>query len=416
MSTTTPRRLLAVLVFAQVLSGAGLAAGITVGALLAEDMLGSTGLAGVPSALFTAGAALGAVAIGRVSRWRGRRSGLALGYAAGALGSLGVVAAAALESVPLLFLSLLVYGAGTATNLMARYAGADLVPPERRGRAVSAVLGATTLGAVAGPNLVTATGGLAAAWGVPRLAGPFLLAAAAFGAAAAVLGCLLRPDPLRDPGEPPPDGPDGPDGSNGPDGPDDSGARTVLRRQLAAGTGVMILTQLVMIALMTMTPVHLRAHGHGTQAAGLVIALHVGAMFLPSPLTGLLVDRAGPRAVATASGVVLLGAGLLATAAPPHSVPALAAALVLLGLGWNFGLVSGTTLVTGALPPDRRAAAQGWVDAGIALAGAVGGTASGPVLAAAGFPVLALVCGVLAAAVVPVALLAARGGGDTRCP
>ncbi|MGW9434426.1 MFS transporter, partial [Streptomyces decoyicus] len=152
------RRILAVLVFAQILSGAGLAAGITVGALLAEDMLGSTGLAGVPSALFTAGAALGAVGIGQICRRHGRRPGLALGYAVGALGSLGVVVAAALGSAVLLFGSLLVYGAGTSTNLMARYAGADLASPARRGRAVSTVLFATTLGAVIGPNLVTLTG------------------------------------------------------------------------------------------------------------------------------------------------------------------------------------------------------------------------------------------------------------------
>ncbi|MFE6686768.1 MFS transporter [Streptomyces sp. NPDC057743] len=402
MSVAAPRRPLTVLVCAQVLSGAGLAAGITVGALLAEDLLGSTGLAGVPSALFTGGAALGAAAIGRLSQLRGRRLGLALGYGAGALGSLGVVAAAALHSALLLFPSLLVYGAGTATNLMARYAGAELAPPQRRGRAVSTVLVATTLGAVAGPNLVTVTGDVAVAWGVPRLAGPFLLAAAAFGAAAAVLA-------VRWPavGEPAPSGADAP----APNGP-----VRVRRRPLAAGAAVMVLTQLVMIALMTMTPVHLRAHGHGTQATGLVIALHVGAMFLPSPLTGALVDRIGPHRVAAASGVTLLGAGLLATLAPPHSVAALAVALVLLGVGWNFGLVSGTALVTDALPPARRAATQGLVDVGIALAGATGGVASGPVLAAGGFPVLALVCGALALAVVPVAVLAARDDGGGRCP
>ncbi|WP_274917474.1 MFS transporter [Streptomyces sp. WZ-12] len=407
MSVAAPRRPLTVLVCAQVLSGAGLAAGITVGALLAEDLLGSTGLAGVPSALFTGGAALGAAAIGRLSQLRGRRLGLALGYGAGALGSLGVVAAAALHSALLLFPSLLVYGAGTATNLMARYAGAELVPPERRGRAVSTVLVATTLGAVAGPNLVTVTGDLAVTWGVPRLAGPFLLAAAAFGAAAAVLAVRWRPAPPPAAGEPERSGTNAP----APDGPG-----RVRRRALAAGAAVMVLTQLVMIALMTMTPVHLRAHGHGTQAAGLVIALHVGAMFLPSPLTGALVDRIGPHRVAAASGVTLLGAGLLATLAPPHSVPALAVALVLLGLGWNFGLVSGTALVTDALPPARRAATQGLVDVGIALAGATGGVASGPVLAAGGFPVLALTCGALALAVVPVAVLAARDDGGTRCP
>ncbi|MER7986671.1 MFS transporter [Streptomyces noursei] len=415
MTGAAPRRPLAVLVFSQVLSGAGLAAGITVGALLAEDMLGSTGLAGVPSALFTAGAAAGAAGIGRLSQRRGRRAGLVLGYGAGVLGSLGVVAAAALGSVLLLFPSLLVYGAGTATNLMARYAGAELAPPERRGRAVSTVLFATTLGAVAGPNLVTATGDLALAWGVPRLAGPFLLAAAAFGAAAMVLAVLLRPEPPPRPAAPAATapGPDAPpdDRAAAPSAPGPTGGP---RRGLLAGTAVMLLTQLVMIALMTMTPVHLRAHGHDAQAAGLVIALHVGAMFLPSPLTGRWVDRAGPQLVAAASGVTLLAAGLLAMLAPPHSVAGLAVALVLLGLGWNFGLVSGTAWVTEALPPARRAASQGLVDVGIALAGATGGIASGPVLAAGGFPVLALVCGVLAAAVVPVAALGTRGAGGAR--
>lgn len=140
------RRVLTVLVAAQILSGAGLAAGVTVGALLAQDMLGSTSLAGVPSALFTIGSAAAAVAVGRISQRAGRRGGLTFGYATGALGSAGVVAAAALDTAVLLFAALFVYGAGTATSLQARYAGADLAAPERRGRAVSTVLVATTLG------------------------------------------------------------------------------------------------------------------------------------------------------------------------------------------------------------------------------------------------------------------------------
>ncbi|GES30131.1 MFS transporter [Streptomyces angustmyceticus] len=400
------RRILAVLVFAQILSGAGLAAGITVGALLAEEMLGSTGLAGVPSALFTAGAALGAVGIGQLCRRHGRRPGLALGYAVGALGSLGVVVAAALGSALLLFTSLVVYGAGTATNLMARYAGADLASPARRGRAVSTVLFATTLGAVIGPNLVTLTGQVAHSWGIPRLAGPFLLAVAAFGAAAVALACLLRPDPLRLAEKLAAARADTAAGRPA-DGAEVLPADRADRRGVATGTLVMVLTQFVMIAVMTMTPVHMRAHGHGTQAAGLVIALHVGAMFLPSPLTGLLVDRIGRRWIAGASGPLLLAAGVVA-ATSPDSVPALAAALVLLGLGWNFGLVSGTALVTDALPPAGRASAQGLVDVGIALAGAAGGMSSGLVVVLGGYPTLALAGGILALAVVPVVLWAAR--------
>lgn len=140
------RRTLVVLVCAQILSGAGLAAGITVGALLAQEMLGSTSLAGVPSTLFTLGSALAAVFIGVASGRSGRRVGLAAGYAVGALGSLGVIVAAVTDSSLLLFASLFVYGAGSAANLQARYAGADLAAPPRRARALSTVLVATTVG------------------------------------------------------------------------------------------------------------------------------------------------------------------------------------------------------------------------------------------------------------------------------
>ncbi|MFI7086420.1 MFS transporter [Streptomyces anulatus] len=411
------------LVLAQTMSGAGLTAGITVGALLAEEMLGSTGLAGVPSALFTAGAALGALGIGRLcTRW-GRRPGLALGYATGALGSVGVVVAAATGSVALLLPALVVYGMGTATGLMARYAGADLASPARRGRAVSAVLFATTLGTVTGPMLVTPAGEVAHAWGVPRLAGPFLLAAAAFTATAVVLACLLRPDPLRlaqalaaRAAGAPDEGADGGEEDAGTDGPRAGATASAGRHDVAVGTTVMILTQVVMIGIMTMTPVHMLAHGHGARAAGLVISLHVGAMFLPSPLTGLLVDRIGGRRVACASGPLLLAAGALAALSPAGSAPALGAALVLLGLGWNFGLISGIAIVTDALPPDRHATTQGLVDVGLATAGAVGSLASGPVVARDGYPVLALMGGLAALLVLPVAGRSPRRAPRTSGP
>src|SRR5215207_3883005 len=190
------RRTLTVLLLAQILSGAGLAAGITVGALLAEQMLGSSRFSGLPTVFFTIGSAAAAVGVGRVSQNLGRRAGLSAGYLTGALGSVGVVVAASLGNVVLLFASLLVYGAGVATNLQARYAGADLAAPSRRGRAVSIVLVATAIGAIIGPNLVSLTGTLATAVGIPALAGPFLLAAAAYAAAGVVLWVMLRPDPL----------------------------------------------------------------------------------------------------------------------------------------------------------------------------------------------------------------------------
>jgi MFS family permease len=142
-------------------------------------------------------------------------------------------------------------------------------------------------------------------------------------------------------------------------------------------------------------------HGHGTAAAGLVIAIHVGAMYLPSPLTGWLVDRFGRLPIAAASGVTLLAAGVLAATAPGDSVAPLALALALLGLGWNFGLVSGTAIITDAVPLANRARTQGLVDVSIAIAGATGGLASGAVVAAASYPALALAGGVLSLAVLP---------------
>jgi MFS family permease len=388
------RRTLWVLVASQVLGGLGIAAGVTVGALLAEDVLGATSLAGLPIALLTLGSAGAALAVGALSERRGRRPGLAAGYLTGALGGAGVVVAAALPSPPLLLLSLVLYGAGTATGLQARYAGADLALPARRGTAVSTVLVATTLGAVAGPNLVAPTGVLAEGVGLPALAGPFVLASAAYAAAGLVLLVALRPDPLL-----------------------------VARRMHAAvttvasavtartdvaavrlGAVVMVVTQLVMVAVMTMTPVHMRDHGHGLAATGLVIGLHVAAMFLPSPLTGRLADRYGARPVAVAGGGCLLAAGLLAAAAPGSSVALLALALVLLGLGWNLGLLAGTTLLTAALPLAGRARTQGRVDVAVALSGAAGGLGSGVVVAASGFWTLSLAGGALSLVVLAAVL------------
>jgi MFS family permease len=402
------RRTLAVVLLAQILSGAGLAAGITVGALLAEQMLGSSRLSGLPTVFFTIGSAAAAVSLGWVSQRFGRRTGLSAGYLTGAVGSLGVVLAASIGNIVLLFASLLVYGAGAATNLQARYAGADLAAPSRRGRAVSIVLVATAVGAILGPNLVEVTGAVATAAGVPALAGPFMLAALAYVAGALVLWLLLRPDPLllarsmaaaaASQGNEPTSQPLRSTAA--------SGSRRTWSWALASGAGIMILTQLIMVAIMTITPIHIEHHGYGIGVTGIVIGAHVAGMFLPSPFSGWLVDRLGYLAVAVAAGVTLLAAGLIAAWAPADSVATLVLALALLGVGWNLGLVSGTTLVTNAAPLETRARTQGVVDLGIALAGAAAGLSSGLVIAASSFAALSLAGGLLALLIIPIAAVA----------
>ncbi|MGZ0235600.1 MFS transporter, partial [Streptomyces sp. CPS1] len=173
------------------------------------------------------------------------------------------------------------------------------------------------------------------------------------------------------------------------------------RGGVVLGALVMVLTQLVMVSIMTMTPVHMHDHGHGTAASGLVIAVHIGAMYLPSPLTGWLVDRYGRTKVAAASGITLPAAGVLAATAPVGSVTLLALALGLLGLGWNFGLVCGTAIIADTVPLATRARTQGTVDVSIAIAGATGGMASGIMVAATSYPVLALTGAALSLALLP---------------
>lgn len=393
------RRTLAVLLLAQILSGAGLAAGITVGALLAEQMLGSSSLSGLPTVFFTIGSAAAAIVLGRVSQRLGRRVGLSAGYLTGAIGSVGVVVAASIGNLVLLFASLLVYGAGAATNLQARYAGADLAAPSRRGRAVSIVLIATAVGAILGPNLVELTGAVAGSFGVPALAGPFMLAVLAYVSGAVVLWLLLRPDPLLL-------AQSRAAALSSPAGKPTGRPLTSWSWALAAGAGIMILTQLIMVAIMTITPIHIEHHGYAIGVTGIVIGAHVAGMFLPSPFSGWLVDRFGYLAVAVAAGITLLAAGLIAAWAPVHSVATLVLALVLLGVGWNLGLVSGTTLVTNAAPLATRARTQGVVDLGIALAGAGAGLSSGLIVAASSFGTLTIAGGLLALLIVPIAAVA----------
>ncbi|HWO77327.1 MAG TPA: MFS transporter [Bacillus sp. (in: firmicutes)] len=385
------KRTLLIVVLSQIFGGAGLAAGITVGALLAQDMLGSSGYAGVPTALFTLGSAGAAFIVGRLSQRFGRRAGLAAGFLTGGIGAIGVIFSAVTTNIFLLFVSLFIYGAGSATNLQARYAGTDLANPTQRAKAVSIALVSTTFGAVAGPNLVEPMGEFALSIGIPALAGPFILAATAFILAGSVLLLFLRPDPLiiadaiaaR---------------KNNNSNQSEIGIETLAenKRGIVKAATLMVTTQIVMVAIMTMTPVHIGHHGHGLREVGLIIGIHVACMYLPSLVTGVLVDKLGRNAMAVASGITLLAAGALAALAPTSSILYITIALALLGLGWNFGLISGTAMLVDATTASTRAKTQGSVDVLVALSGATGGAISGIVVAQSSYFTLSLAGGIFA--------------------
>lgn len=393
------KRTLLIILMSQIFGGAGLAAGITVGALLAKDMLGTESFAGLSAALFTLGSALSAFIVGQLSQRLGRRYGLSFGFIAGGIGAIGVIIAANINSIVLLFLALFVYGAGTSTNLQARYAGTDLANEKQRATATSIAMVATTFGAVAGPNLVTPMGEVAKALNMPALVGPFILAAVAYILAGLTLFIFLRPDPLLI-------------------------AKAIAAEQykqqskiaetstttnsrvnrigVFIGALVLVLSHVIMVAIMTMTPIHMQGHGSSLSAIGMVIGLHVAAMYLPSLGTGLLVDKVGRTFIVIASGFILAAAGLVAAFAPGDSLLWLTVALILLGLGWNFGLISGTAIIIDSTTIHSRAKTQGSVDVWVALGGSAGSLLSGIVVAYTSYAILGFIGMYLALLLVPV--------------
>jgi MFS family permease len=390
------RRALAVIVTGQVLGGVGLAAGVSVGALLARQLLDGALLSGLPGALATAGGAAAAIGLSRLMAKSGRRPGLALGYVLGAAGSALVVIAAQAASFALLCIGMALFGVGNVASLQARYAGADLAEPRHRGRSLSIVLFATTFGAVAGPNLLAPTQRLATGVGLPPLAGPFVVAAGAYLAAALVLAVLLRPDPLLlarrwavgAAGLLP--APVHPTGSG-------NTWLVLVRGRAGIGVAAMVTAQFVMVMMMTMTPVHMADHGQGLRVIGLVISVHIAGMYLPSPLSGLLADRVGRVPTVVAGAVVLAAAGL-------------ALALFLLGLGWSLCLVAGSSLLTDALPLEIRPQAQGNADLLMGLSAATAGAGSGVVLELAGWVAIATITMAVALAVGSFAVVRSGSG------
>lgn len=386
-------RTLRTLVGSQILGGMGIATGIAVMSLLALELSGSETLAGFGTTFQVLGGAVIAIPVSRLMAARGRRPGLMLGYAVALVGALIVVLAAQLGSFALMLLGSFLVGGGTTSNSQARYAAADLAAPQHRGRDLSIVVWATTIGSVAGPNLVSPIESLTGQWGLPSYGGAFLGGALGFAAAIIVLHTFLRPDPLTVAQSVAAEelSAAGPKASSRSQRTFRDGVSSVLaHRGALLGLVTMALGHGVMIAVMVMTPIHM-THGNASlKLVGLVISVHILGMYALSPLTGLAVDRLGGRTVAIAGSLILMGASLLASASHPGMSTLLAIALFTLGLGWSCTLVAGSTLLVNALPVLERPAAQGFADFAMGMTGALTGALAGVVLGTGGYPVLAL--------------------------
>ncbi|MDQ7906450.1 MFS transporter [Phytohabitans sp. ZYX-F-186] len=395
------RRTLRLLFVTQTIGGMGVAIGLSVGALLAAR-LGGTAISGLATSSGVVGGALLALPITRITNARGRRWGLAAAYLTGALGAAVVVAAAALDLVPLLFAGMLLFGGGTTANLQARYAAVDLSEPVRRGRHLSLIVWATTIGSVAAPNFAALADDAVHWSGAPALTGPFVFSALAFGLAATVLALLLRPDPLltaRRLAEVEP-------------APRRAGFRPALRavaeRPAARlGMAAVAVGHLVMVGVMVMTPVRLgESHSDADvlRVVGVVLSLHIAGMYALAPLVGWLTDRLGRRAVVL-GGVAVLVAACATAGTAGHDTPQLAVGLTLLGVGWSGTMVAGSTLLSESVPAEVRPAAQGLSDLVMGLAGASAGAVSGLVVEVSGFGALTALAAI---ATVPLVALALR--------
>jgi MFS family permease len=393
------RRVLRVLTLGQVVGSLAMAGAVTIGAFVVQEALGDqTPLGGIAIATFTVGTGLMAqVLSARMSR-RGRRHGLWLGYGVAASGGLIAALGAELNILPLFLLGLLVFSNGQAANLLARYAAADLALPHERSRAISRIVFASTFGAVFGPLLISPAQRAGEAVGLGPYTGPWLAGGLFFLLAGINIALRLRPDPLQLAG--------GVDASVGrPPRPPLTQTLGVIfaspRARLALLS--MVVSQAAMVGVMTMTPVHMRLHGH-EQLSHYVISIHIAGMFAFSPLVGRFADRFG-RDTAVLVGALILGTSTLVAAVSGDAELILFPALFGLGLGWNFGLIGGSSLLTESVPASDRVTVQGSADLMMNVCGGLAGFSSGFIRSALGYHMLANVATVLAATLVAVTAL-----------
>ncbi|ALG15271.1 MFS transporter [Kibdelosporangium phytohabitans] len=386
MGTSTRRRSMSALFVTVALMNTATVLASTAGTLIAADA-GGPGASGLPSAAGVLGTAAGALLAGASTSRRGRRFALLTGYGLATVGGLLASVGAATGQLVLVLGGLVVLGLGNGAAQLSRYLAADMYPLERKGFALSSVVWAGTIGALAGPLMISPTARAAAWLGLPELAGPILVAAIAV-ACAAVAALVLPADEVTEQTA-------------------HEGWRVFRRRSLRLPLAAMVAAQITMVAVMTMTPPQLHHLGHGLDVVGWILAAHIFGMFGLSPLTGRIADRVGGRHTIGIGIAVLLMATALAYAMPTSHEYGLPVSLFLLGYGWNLMFVGGSSLLSTSV----QTRAKGTVDAVIWGSSAFASIGSGHLFGHGGYPLVAAVAGVLA--LLPVLLLATRTSGTT---
>ncbi|ALJ21353.1 MFS transporter [Microbacterium sp. No. 7] len=410
---TIQRRTMIVLIVMQVIGTIGVGVAPSIGVLLAGQVTDSEAWAGLARTASTLGAAVFGLPLGTIAARYGRRVALSGGWWVAAAGSALLVAAAQWSLVIPLFIGLFLIGVGTAVSLQARFAATDLAEPQHRGRSLALVVWVGTLGTVIGPNLGIPGELVGGVTGLTVFAAAFLIAAVCLALAGVIVSVWLRPDPLltlaaaQEVAAPRSDAAtrNAPADKTRRRGGRIGAVLTEMRTNRAARYALIaiVTAQIVMVAIMTMTPVHIEHQGGSVTIVGVTISLHIIGMYALAPLVGWIADRFGHR-VTIATGILIFLASLLIGAIRPDGIPWIIASLILLGVGWSFVNVAGSALFSAAVTDEARASSQGGADALSNLLGATAAFAAGPLLAASSFSVLSVAA---IAALTPLAILTA---------
>ena len=379
------RKITGILFAQQSLASAGFIAAATLNSIVGKELSQNSSWAGVPTAVYLLAGAFSAFMWGYVFDAIGRRRGLATGLSAGVVGSSITFYAIAIHSFPAFLGGMVMMGIANAAVQLGRFAAAEVNRPEHRGRAISNVVIGGTVGSVVGPFVAGPAGSLVGSWGIDELAGAYLVAAILFAIGAVVVFFGLRPDPREIGKEVAEKFPETVSASGQ--------VRGVLEifRQPAALVAVisMVLGQMVMVLVMVITSLHMRDHHHQLTDISAVIASHTFGMYAFSIISGRLADRWGRGAVILIGSATLIISCIAATISP--DVLPLSVALFLLGLGWNFCFVGGSTLLADQLSPLERSRTQGFNDLLVGLASALGSLESGFIFASLGYNMMAYV-------------------------
>ena len=373
-NTKLQEKTVKVLATAQVLNGVGVAGTVAAGSLLVASITDSESLAGLAQTSSVLGAAALALPLARLTARGGRRLALSVGFLSGVIGSLFAIFGGAQKNIVFMLLGTFLVGAASAAGYQARFAAVDLSTDETRAKQLSFVVWGSTVGAVAGPNLMEPAGNLAESLSLPRLVGPYVVSATTLMLAILVIQIFLRPDPFLTAQKQ--------SGSN-------EKAKGATKRALAhisktpkALFAIMSIAigHIAMVSVMVMTPVHMAHVDVTLTVIGFVISIHVLGMYAFSPLVGTLSDRFGRIRVVQIGVLILLASTLFAGFAAPNDVVMLGIGLFLLGLGWSCTLIAGSALLTESVDPALKTSSQGASDLVMNLSGAGGGALAGVII------------------------------------